>query len=416
MATKKHLWVPFVAAWAVVSWGCAEKECDKLQPVERTQLSRYCTAGGAGTALCFCWEHDSVLAGWTPGSCTDGADNDGDGLTDCEDSDCLGAEACLCWDGEDNDRDGLTDCEDPECAFSNACCSVHERAHACCTDGRDNDGDGLTDCEEDPDCAGACCSDGMDNDGDGLTDCDDPECAGNVDCCTAEDSEACACDDGQDNDGDGLTDCEDGDCARAETCWDPRASRFSERIGYCVDRFDAMQQACDEEHAAEQLDALDPARLAILAETGLFGKFRVTGSVQRTYRRSSWVLEADDPLDEPLVEGPDSLGKVVSLKWIVFEPTGWFRSNIADGVWQVRLSGSDPTSLVVVAFLSEGCLADRAGCDTGDPFNYRLDADGIPMVYTWQQAPEGSVMYLGTWTEPDEETVVFRGIRLEPSN
>ncbi len=405
MAAKKYLWVWFLAAWTAGAWGCSEKECDKLQPVEWTQLSRYCSAGGAGTALCFCWEHDSVLAGWTPGSCTDGVDNDGDGLTDCEDSDCLGAEACRCSDGVDNDRDGLTDCEDPECAYSNACCSVHERAYACCTDGRDNDGDGLTDCEEDPDCAGACCSDGIDNDGDGLTDCDDPDCAGNLDCCTAADSEACACDDGQDNDGDGLTDCEDEDCARAPACWDPRASRFSERTGYCVDRFDAMEQACEEDYAAAQLEALDPAQLARLAETGLFGKFRVTASVRWTYRRSSGALETDEPLDEPLVQG---------LDWIVFEPTGWFRSNISDGVWQVRLSDGEPTASVVVAFLNDDCLADRFGCDTTDPFNYRLDGDGMPMVYTWQEAPQGSDMYLGTWSEPDDETLVFEGIRLEP--
>ena len=53
-----------------------------------------------------------------------------------------------------------------------------------CSDGRDNDDDGLTDCEDD-DCVDACmedCSDGLDNDGDGLIDCEDDECLGDTAC------------------------------------------------------------------------------------------------------------------------------------------------------------------------------------------------------------------------------------------
>ncbi len=53
-----------------------------------------------------------------------------------------------------------------------------------CTDGADNDGDGLIDCEDD-DCVDACmedCSDKVDNDGDGLVDCDDDECVGDLAC------------------------------------------------------------------------------------------------------------------------------------------------------------------------------------------------------------------------------------------
>ncbi len=59
-----------------------------------------------------------------------------------------------------------------------------------CNDGIDNDGNGLTDCA-DPNCVGetgpegvvceafeTTCNDGFDNDGDGLVDCDDPNCAG----------------------------------------------------------------------------------------------------------------------------------------------------------------------------------------------------------------------------------------------
>ena len=50
--------------------------------------------------------------------CTDGIDNDSDGLLDCEDGDCAEDSVCLedCTDGIDNDNNGLTDRLDPYCA------------------------------------------------------------------------------------------------------------------------------------------------------------------------------------------------------------------------------------------------------------------------------------------------------------
>jgi hypothetical protein len=57
--------------------------------------------------------------------CNDVADEDADGATDCDDSDCRLSPACWeidCTDGADNDGDGLTDCEDPlGCAYDPAC-------------------------------------------------------------------------------------------------------------------------------------------------------------------------------------------------------------------------------------------------------------------------------------------------------
>lgn len=75
-------------------------------------------------------------------TCSDGIDNDCDGLVDCADPDCGGLEfsGVNCGDGVDNDCDGLVDCTDPDC-----CCSE------ICSDGIDNDCDGLVDCA-DPDC------------------------------------------------------------------------------------------------------------------------------------------------------------------------------------------------------------------------------------------------------------------------
>ncbi len=125
-------------------------------------------------------------------TCDDGFDNDGDGLWDCEDSDCAGIEPCgdenteaRCGDGFDNDNDGFVDCADTGCAGVDPCGA--EDTEARCADGVDNDNDGSTDCG-DPDCGGLAgcvpeadettCADGVDNDGDGAVDCDDSGCHG----------------------------------------------------------------------------------------------------------------------------------------------------------------------------------------------------------------------------------------------
>ena len=84
--------------------------------------------------------------------CTDGTDNDLDGLIDCYDDDCDVDATCfesICDDGLDNEAlpDGLIDCADPDCATDPACYET------ICDDGLDNEvlPDGLIDCA-DPDC------------------------------------------------------------------------------------------------------------------------------------------------------------------------------------------------------------------------------------------------------------------------
>ncbi len=128
----------------------------------------------------------------------------------CGDKDDTGApgyegdQAGECSDGADNDRDGLYDCDDPDCAASPDCEQT-------------DTGDPL---EVEGDEAGEC-DDGVDNDGDGATDCDDSGCDGDADCdepIEVEGDEAGECDDGVDNDGDGSTDCDDPGCEAATVC------------------------------------------------------------------------------------------------------------------------------------------------------------------------------------------------------
>jgi hypothetical protein len=140
---------------------------------------------------------ESLLDEETYERCKDSADNDGDGLTDCDDPACapfgslckeLTPESCE--DDEDNDIDGLIDCLDPGCAALTGVCV--EKTVKACTDEQDNDGDGKIDCN-DSDCrelevcqerSAASCTDGVDNDNDGLMDCNDFDCYDQPGCCS----------------------------------------------------------------------------------------------------------------------------------------------------------------------------------------------------------------------------------------
>jgi hypothetical protein len=210
---------------------------------------------GPADMMCMRFENSIAL-------CSDGIDNDRDGLLDCRDPDCKGLENCqetsliACNDLYDNDQDGLVDCDDPDCQAYVRCYEREEK----CDDGIDNDGDGLIDCA-DSSCkdSGSCmetsaftCIDGIDNDGDGLIDCQEESCKrfivcaeysvaactdgkdndydGLIDCadsgcrevysqiCNRDENTAAFCNDGKDNDGDGLIDCADPQCASFSPC------------------------------------------------------------------------------------------------------------------------------------------------------------------------------------------------------
>jgi hypothetical protein len=125
-----------------------------------------------------------------------------------------------CTDGTDNDDDGLIDLADPACAAGRDN-EAPDPVVAECADGIDNDGDKSIDLG-DPGCSGeddddesnaviAQCKDGIDNDGDGKVDApNDPGCDLSLDDDETDecpDGEGCpACADGVDDDGDGDAD------------------------------------------------------------------------------------------------------------------------------------------------------------------------------------------------------------------
>tara|TARA_Y100001968_G_scaffold22481_1_gene17721 strand:- start:809 stop:1309 length:501 start_codon:yes stop_codon:yes gene_type:complete len=134
----------------------------------------------------------------TETNCGDGIDDDGDGLIDCLDPQCLADPQCL---GDDDDSGATTGGDDDD-----------QNPEFDCANGLDDNGDGLIDCD-DPDCHADPACGGDDDDG-GPGDDDDTgggseDIAGNAPC----DAGACPnCTDCIDNDGDGTIDCEDSDC------------------------------------------------------------------------------------------------------------------------------------------------------------------------------------------------------------
>ena len=85
-------------------------------------------------------------------------DEDGDGDTDCEDTECRSHPDCrgqfdeVCDNAQDDDGDGFSDCDDSDCFASDACAVA---GNELCQNGLDDDEDGFVDCD-DPSCQSEC--------------------------------------------------------------------------------------------------------------------------------------------------------------------------------------------------------------------------------------------------------------------
>jgi hypothetical protein len=103
------------------------------------------------------WQSENVAFTFQIASqCSDGLDNDGDGVIDLQDFSCSGADdndeaspVAQCQNGTDDDRDGLVDIADPGCSSPQDTNEADGTSQ--CQDGSDNDSDGVTDAS-DPGC------------------------------------------------------------------------------------------------------------------------------------------------------------------------------------------------------------------------------------------------------------------------
>ena len=144
-------------------------------------------------------------------ACDDGKDQDGDGLTDCDDPDCEDTAACRPGSGGDGSGIGV--------GGDNA--GGAPNIETSCTNRVDDDGDGDTDCE-DSDCGfhpscGAVGTGGLT--GSGGTPGSGGTLTGTGGGATAEYN----CSNGVDDDADGQTDCADSDCSVLSECGGPLA-------------------------------------------------------------------------------------------------------------------------------------------------------------------------------------------------
>ncbi|MBI3185151.1 MAG: hypothetical protein HYZ28_23695 [Myxococcales bacterium] len=98
-----------------------------------------CCQNGVCIGNCYCGTSLCGKCGTSPEVCTDGLDNDKDGLVDCADQDCAQDPSCgtqtkelNCSNGIDDDRDGAVDCQDTDCHSSTSCSCTPQGTINCC--------------------------------------------------------------------------------------------------------------------------------------------------------------------------------------------------------------------------------------------------------------------------------------------
>jgi hypothetical protein len=132
-------------------------------PVPKIPFARSCADQDPPSADEFGWYYcENLSAENFAEACNDGVDNDGDGLTDCDDPECADCLPCPGATGNDCSQAckyivALTEATEAAVAgrqasvqclrrFSNEDRNCQEDTHSSCNDGADNDGDGRVDC------------------------------------------------------------------------------------------------------------------------------------------------------------------------------------------------------------------------------------------------------------------------------
>jgi len=175
-----------------------------------------------------CNDNDGSIHPGAVEVCDDTKDNDCDGASDCGDSDCTDDDACqVCTDADadfyyvESECGAVVDCNDSDG-------TVNPGVTEACDDSKDNDCDGNTDCD-DSDCSCSAWYVDDDSDGygysansieavsqpsgyvDNHSDCNDSD--ENINPGIKE-----VCDNSKDDDCDGNSDCSDGDCSDSFVC------------------------------------------------------------------------------------------------------------------------------------------------------------------------------------------------------
>jgi hypothetical protein len=170
-----------------------------------------------------CQQYGAELGPNNLAACSDGQDNDGDGLTDGTDPRCTDAygdseASAMCTDWVDNDFDGWIDAADADC-HNNVDELASQDMFYECSNGTDDDNNGVADHSDDYcsfgwdiDESDGCAND-LDDDNDGWTDWNDPDC--DVGGPESGLNSSYECNNAQDDDGDQLTDGDDTDCPSA---------------------------------------------------------------------------------------------------------------------------------------------------------------------------------------------------------
>ena len=125
-------------------------------------------------AIAVVWScNQEIVEGQHAGDCSDGADNDMDGLFDCDDDTCAGSPVC---DGPGDDDD-TSSSDDDDTSSSDDDDSMGPDDDDSSPGGGSGTGEGEGQSENCRKQACPECTNGTDDDGDGLVDCDDDGCS-----------------------------------------------------------------------------------------------------------------------------------------------------------------------------------------------------------------------------------------------
>ena len=371
--------------------------------------------------------------------CGNGVDDDGDGVIDCDDQDCLGVAPCpRCGDGvrnldEECDAqdlagsactdlgydDGILGCS-PACTFDTSRCHHFED----CTNGLDDDGDGLVDCAdidcttafECPSCGNEIVQAGEDCDGAIQVTCQDhgfdtgvltcsPTCTWDTTGCrdfTCGDGRVEGderCDDGNLAVGDGCTpDCHiEGDVceAPATLAWDPAESvwRWS---GDLATLFPDYESVC------HSTDRMADAVASFTAPAA--GRYYATADAAFDVVLSAWsgtcgigapqaaCADRREAGQAETIEFDLQAGETVYVVVAESEPAAGSPSNAGPFMLTVGAAVCGDGALQGLEQCEDGNLVPGDGCDANCRFEGDTCVDAFPL---------NSAGFLASWADTD---------------